>query len=336
MTSATCNNCGKVGHLQHQCKMPINSTGLVVFRRSNGGSTLQYLMICRKDSLGYVDFLRGKYSVYNKPYLLNMFYQMTKTEKEKLRTWTFDALWQDLWHGGVDVSGTSHLRTFSQHAEESSSASKGCDGNVWKKARTSITQMQSVSANANNNTSNNNMQRNASGVSQRRNEDMMVRERFHLLVSGVSTKTEKYNLATLLAESGDGHLQPEWGFPKGRKNFHEKELHCALREFQEETGYPATTLHVVDNICPFEEIFTGSNYKSYKHKYYLAEINESAAHLRPHPQQSEVSAMAWCTIDQCLRMIRAYNVEKKRLICTIDKLLRNYEFRYVQESETMV
>ena len=26
---------------------------------------------------------------------------------------------------------------------------------------------------------------------------------------------------------------------------------------------------------PLEEIFTGSNYKSYKHRYYLAQVNEN-------------------------------------------------------------
>ena len=51
-----CNNCGKSGHLYHQCKIPITSIGIIVFRPSSSG--IQYLMIRRKDSLGYVDFMR--------------------------------------------------------------------------------------------------------------------------------------------------------------------------------------------------------------------------------------------------------------------------------------
>ena len=58
-----CNNCGKSGHLYHQCKKPITSNGIILFRKTNG--KFQYLMICRKDTLGYVDFLRGKYAIYN-------------------------------------------------------------------------------------------------------------------------------------------------------------------------------------------------------------------------------------------------------------------------------
>ena len=53
-----CNNCGKYGHLYHQCKTPITSFGIIVFRIKE--DTPQYLMIRRKDTLGYIDFMRGK------------------------------------------------------------------------------------------------------------------------------------------------------------------------------------------------------------------------------------------------------------------------------------
>ena len=58
-----CNNCGKQGHSFHQCKLPITRYGVIVFRSSDKG--LQFLMIRRKDSFGYIDFIRGKYSPYN-------------------------------------------------------------------------------------------------------------------------------------------------------------------------------------------------------------------------------------------------------------------------------
>mgnify|MGYP003326939511 CR=1 FL=1 len=58
-----CNNCGKQGHMFHQCKLPITSYGLIAFRYAN--NDIEYLMIRRKDSFGYVDFVRGKYRVDN-------------------------------------------------------------------------------------------------------------------------------------------------------------------------------------------------------------------------------------------------------------------------------
>ena len=59
-----CNNCGKNGHVFHQCKYPITSIGIIAVRK-NRDNQYEYLMIRRKDTLGYVDFMRGKYCVNN-------------------------------------------------------------------------------------------------------------------------------------------------------------------------------------------------------------------------------------------------------------------------------
>ena len=78
-----CNNCGKTGHLYHQCNKPITSIGLIIFRRKN--NKIEYLLIRRKDSLGYVDFMRGKYPMGNKIYLNNILKEREKVRiKEKL------------------------------------------------------------------------------------------------------------------------------------------------------------------------------------------------------------------------------------------------------------
>ena len=78
-----CNNCGKSGHLYHHCKLPITSIGIVVFRVNN--KIPEFLMIRRKDSLGHIDFMRGKYSLNNKEYIINMLNQMTVTEKQTIK-----------------------------------------------------------------------------------------------------------------------------------------------------------------------------------------------------------------------------------------------------------
>ena len=50
-----CNNCGRSGHLFHQCKHPIISNGIIVFRIFN--RQIEILLVKRKDSLCYVDFI---------------------------------------------------------------------------------------------------------------------------------------------------------------------------------------------------------------------------------------------------------------------------------------
>ena len=62
-----------------QCKIPITSNGIIHVNRQG-----KYLMICRKNTLGYVDIVRGRYSVYNQAYLKNLVDELTVQEKETL------------------------------------------------------------------------------------------------------------------------------------------------------------------------------------------------------------------------------------------------------------
>ena len=41
-------------------------------------------------------------------------------------------------------------------------------------------------------------------------------------------------------------------------------------------------------------------------------------------QKSEVSKMSWLTLEECIQVIRAYNLEKITMIIKIDKLLKKY------------
>ena len=90
-----CNNCGKQGHLFHQCKLPVTSYGIILFRSSLNG--LQFLMLRRKDSFGYIDFIRGKYSPYNIEHVQSIINEMSVDEKEKILSESFDNLWKNMW-----------------------------------------------------------------------------------------------------------------------------------------------------------------------------------------------------------------------------------------------
>jgi len=95
-----CINCGKNGHNYHNCNKPIISIGIIAVKKmENKINSFKYLLICRKHSLGYVDFLRGKYPLYNTKYILNLINEMTIMEKNELLTNSFDTLWRNLWGG---------------------------------------------------------------------------------------------------------------------------------------------------------------------------------------------------------------------------------------------
>jgi 8-oxo-dGTP pyrophosphatase MutT (NUDIX family) len=258
-TMSICNNCGKSGHLFHQCKLPITSYGIIVFRSSTEG--LQFLMLRRKDSFGYIDFIRGKYSPYNVYQIQNLINEMSLEEKQRISTQSFDNLWKNMW------GDTSN--------------------------------------------------------SQYKNEKQVSSKKFDVIQTGVQIDTETITLKDIIDKSTTQWLETEWEFPKGRRNFKEKDLECALREFEEETGISQIKISVVENVLPFEEIFIGTNHKAYKHKYFLAYMNDIDDNLQNF-QITEVSKLEWKNIDQCLESIRPYNLEKKELIRNINKVLQEY------------
>jgi 8-oxo-dGTP pyrophosphatase MutT (NUDIX family) len=220
-------------------------------------------MIRRKDTLGFIDFMRGKYSVHNKGYLMNMIKQMTTSERTKITTMSFNDLWAELW--GIDVNTTQY-----------------------------------------------------------RIEENGSRDKFNALKRGVVVLNHTHTLETMVAECNQSTLwdEPEWGFPKGRRNYLEKDFDCGIREFCEETGYNKSQLLHLKNILPFEEIFTGSNYKSYKHKYFLCYMTVAESNKTGKYEPTEVSKMEWMSYEDCLYAVRPYNLEKKRTLSCIHNSLR--------------
>jgi len=257
-----CNNCGKQGHLFHQCKLPITSYGIILFRKIK--DEIQYLMIRRKDSFGYIDFMRGKYSPYNIFQIQKIVDEMSILEKTRILADPFEQLWIQMWGETTNV--------------------------------------------------------------QYKNEELSSSKKMDLIRNGVTTNDEIVTLQSIVENSKTQWNETEWEFPKGRRNNKEKDLECALREFEEETGISKNKISVVENILPFEEIFIGTNHKSYKHKYFLAYMQEENEEMEDleHYQVTEVSKIEWKTIDKCVESIRPYNLEKKKLITNINKVLEEY------------
>jgi 8-oxo-dGTP pyrophosphatase MutT (NUDIX family) len=75
---------------------PVISYGIIIFRIKNGEPNI--LMINRKDSLCYIDFLRGKYSIHNIKYIQILIDKFSLSEKEKILNNDYDTLWKQLWN----------------------------------------------------------------------------------------------------------------------------------------------------------------------------------------------------------------------------------------------
>lgn len=100
-----CNNCGKEGHVYKLCDEPKISLGIICYRLLN--NDIQFLMIQRKDTYSYVEFIRGIYSLYNIEYLKKIIENMTKIEILKIMNYNFDSLWDDFW--SIKRIDTKHL-----------------------------------------------------------------------------------------------------------------------------------------------------------------------------------------------------------------------------------
>ena len=254
-----CNNCGKSGHLFHQCKLPITSIGIITIRKVD--KDIEILLIRRKNSLGFVDFMRGKYNINNFRYIVNLFNKMSIEERNLILTKDFSYLWKYLW-----------------------------------------------GANINN---------------QYKNEEKISQEKLKLLKAGFILDNRLINISTIIENTEEIYEEPEWGFPKGRRNHQEKDISCAIREFEEETGYLKNNINLIFNLFPIEEIYTGSNYKSYKHKYYISYMNNN--NNPPNNfQETEISKIMWVKLDNACNYIRKYNIEKINIINKIIEIKNNY------------
>tara|TARA_B100000214_G_scaffold366862_1_gene336346 strand:- start:21 stop:851 length:831 start_codon:yes stop_codon:yes gene_type:complete len=90
-----CNNCGNYGHLYKNCRHPILSYGIILYHISNES---RIVMVERKDTLSYIEFLRGKYtSINNIDYLKLLFSRFSQKELQRIGELSFDDLWNDLW-----------------------------------------------------------------------------------------------------------------------------------------------------------------------------------------------------------------------------------------------
>jgi 8-oxo-dGTP pyrophosphatase MutT (NUDIX family) len=257
-----CNNCNRTNHLYNNCRAPITSIGVIAFRSGEQGP--EFLMIRRRDSFGFVDFVRGKYSLNDEVYIQRIIDEMTIYEKNNLLRLSFDQLWKLLW--GEYTRG-----------------------------------------------------------SQYKNEESISCDKYNQIVMGIRTKDGKRKtLQQFINDSKTAWGETEWGFPKGRRNYNEKELSCGLRECLEETGYDITCDNIIQNIQPYEEIFMGSDMKCYKQKYFLAMVDLDKKPKKAHDIM-EVGLMKWMSYDECIQMIRPYNLEKISIITKINNILKKYQ-----------
>ena len=262
-----CNNCGNFGHLYRNCKLPVLSYGVLTFTLNEEDIDLtKLLMIQRKDSLCYIEFIRGKYTLENMEYIRILLGNCSKDELQKLKTMSFDELWLDLW---------TQNETLNERTKKEYSKSKYS---------------------------------------------------FDKLLTNL-------NLCEIIDGIHSEHDNPEWEFPKGRRNHQEYNKDCAIREFTEETGIKETEINMIQNISPIIEEYYGTNGVKYRHVYYIAEyIGSKKEHIIDptcYEQYSEIKDVQWFTKSECLSHIRKGNQTKPKIVKNIFEFIQNYKDDFI-------
>jgi ADP-ribose pyrophosphatase YjhB (NUDIX family) len=228
---------------------------------------IKILLIRRKHSLNYIEFIRGKYEIselLNKKLDHNIFELMSYDELIKIKTVPFDTLWDDLW------KETAKHKAYQKE---------------YKYSKKKFTELQSND--------------------------------FFGLIDSTTVK----------------YMDPEWGFPKGRRNSNETNLVCALREFSEETHIDINQLHILERLNCLEEDFVGTNMKNYRHVYYMAHSDNMIEVSNENVQLNEVGDIGWFTIPEALEKIRPYYEEKKKIIHMIYFFIINMIINISTENE---
>jgi len=123
----TCRNCGINGHLYKDCVRPIMSFGVICFKIENG--IVKYLMIQRKDSLSFMEFIRGKYNINDIRYIKKLLSCMTNNERQLLRTKTFDEIWVYAWY----QNNTIHIKQTVEYIDSKQKFDTLCVTNILKR-----------------------------------------------------------------------------------------------------------------------------------------------------------------------------------------------------------
>jgi 8-oxo-dGTP pyrophosphatase MutT (NUDIX family) len=277
-----CTNCGEYGHSTKLCSLPITSFGTILFRVNDEWNQvenllhsdtawtglekvdslkIQYLLIQRRDSLGYIDIMRGKYKPDDTLYISQQVHGMTRDEQQQLIHEPFDTLWEKLW--GPPADGSNPYR----HEKEVS------------------------------------------------------RAKLATIRNGSPT------LAEIVSSVNSYWPTPEWGFPKGRREPHESEYVCALREMKEETGLSENDIVPIKNLDTIKETFYGSNNIQYCHKYFIMYVHNKREPIydrNNYHMVQEIGNIKWCSLDEALSLIRIDNPEKREALIRVNKLLQRF------------
>jgi len=259
---------------------------------------IKVLLICRKNSVGYIDLIRGKYNELNSENLIYLLNQMTPNELNNIKNMDYNELWHDLWNGKYDYI-VDDINNSKIENKNKNNNYIDLTYNIYDKNIICV---------------NNN------------NDAKMYKEYLMGLYKYTYIITNN-KIADIVDTIKCIYNEPEWGFPKGKRNQYETNLECALREFTEETTINTKELTILDRLVPITETFIGTNNINYKHTYYIGIGSQIQPNINDYKQSIEIGNIGWFSIEQAKKLIRSYHTDRLEILNMIEKFI-SHNIRY--------
>ena len=232
----------------------IRSYGIILVRHHNLFEEPEFLMVCRRSTYCYVDYILAKYNENDSEYFNFMIRNMTTAERMKIVVSSYETLWNELYSGSRTTSGP-----------------------FFNYAQSKFTRM-----------------------------------------------SNNFVIQNELQPSS--YENPEWGFPKGRLNFKEDPLDCAIRELYEETRISPLMYEIKSSILPFEEKYVGTNGIGYRNVFCVAYPKQNCeGFIDPtnNAQMREIGNIKWMKYSEAMQAFRLNEKSKKCILEKVYESIKN-------------
>lgn len=368
-----CINCGKLGHSYKICREPKTSFGIIAIHLDNIDQSIKksvvnylsgikdipeetgivcensialqkfvdykkaikLLLIMRKHTLGYMEFIKGRYNLQMPERIVPLFEQMTPYEIQKIKNHVndFEYLWNDVWSITKDDSARVEqlqklisTRTPSPETKFLSQSQSPSPDNVTKE----FVHDNMSTGQIDERTSHNIHTQNKSirfKYPNKKQDYEQAKAQFMKLNSETPI-----NLNAILKTTKLIYDFPEWGFPKGKRSGTESDIECAKREFGEETGYVESDYILFDNIHPIVENIIGLNGMKYKYIYYIALLKSDKEPSKDtrKSQKYEIGDIGLLNYDSALTKIRLHHDDRRIIVHNVCVNLLKYIVSTIQ------
>jgi 8-oxo-dGTP pyrophosphatase MutT (NUDIX family) len=149
------------------------------------------------------------------------------------------------------------------------------------------------------------------------NQKKISKTKFDMLVEGYMIQNVFYNLSYFLELNKNSQIEISWSFPKGRRNYKESDLMCAIREFEEETGLKRKFFEIKEPKKIYCETYVGDNNIEYQHRYFLAEFHHKIdiefCEMNSH-QIIEIGSLKWLKKNEAIRNINPFYKQRIEIV----------------------